>query len=411
MEVYPAPADCAFFSLHLIYLKFFGSSAQLTSAQMLRAEHQHSAVSPAAVSPATVFPSLEASDFAVSLDFFSGPMDLLLHLVHQQEVEIEKVSMRLIAEQYLSVIARAQMVDLEKASEYLVIAATLLSLKSASMLPQQAELESEAEQENSEQFYEELRERLRQYEITKRRARALVELPQLGVDVYSRNDRRALQPTPEMLAEPEEVTSMGLLFARLLKRIGGAMKSYRVRLESISVVSYMMKIVDSLGGMTEAKNEVGSLPAQGRRTFSSLLSGFISTGVHDKKRESSAPGKNVASLADEQKGIVIGSFIAVLELVKRGFIHAVQPSDREEITLELSLAGYGPMESEFDLLAAQREDVDRANQAGVQHSSAAPSNIVPFPSGSTAGAGSALNDDPEEEVEEVRLKEANNRGD
>jgi len=338
-----------------------------------------------------LFPTLETADFAIALDFFSGPMDLLLHLVHQQEVDIEKVSMKLIAEQYLAVIARAQIIDLEKASEYLVIAATLLSLKSASMLPQ-AIIENDLEQENSEQFYEELRARLRAYEVTKRRARALVDLPQLGVDVFSRNDRRALQPTPEMLAEPEEVTSMGLLFARLLKRIGGAVSSYRVRLESISVVSYMMKIVDSLG----ESSAVAAAPGQ-RRTFSSLLRTFFASGNQDRV---------TAGKVDHGRSVLIGSFIAVLELVKRGFIHVAQPSDHEDITLELALAGYGPMESEFDLISARHvepaEEPETEELKKPRHSS----NIVHFPGGSQSLAESEM-DGSEDEFAQVQLKEAN----
>ena len=369
-------------------------------------EHQNTESSAGSASGSlsgAMFPTLETSDFAISLDFFSGPMDLLLHLVHQQEVDIEKVSMKLIAEQYLAVIGRAQIIDLEKASEYLVIAATLLSLKSASMLPQ-AVIENDLEQENSEQFYEELRARLRAYEVTKRRARALVELPQLGVDVFSRNDRRALQPTPEMLAEPEEVTSMGLLFARLLKRIGGVMSSYRVRLDSISVVSYMMKIVDSLGefaGSTPGSGATDGLRSGGRKTFSSLLGSFFKSGAASSSAASAGESKAV-----QNRSVVIGSFIAVLELVKRGFVHVAQPSDHEDITIELSLAGYGPMESEFDLISARHVESPDADLEMPRQ----PSNVVHFPGAGHSVSDSvsdSLTDGGDTEFEEVHLKEAN----
>lgn len=270
-------------------------------------------------------PAPSESGFFVSLDFFSGPMDLLLHLVHQQEVDVSQVSMKLIAEQYLELVSRAKFLDLEKASEYLVIAATLLSIKSASLLPNESHGEIEEIDTSSEQFYEELRARLRAYEQTKARARALIELPQLGVDVFTRVDRKALLPTPEMLAEPEEVTSLALLFGRLLKRVGGAVQSYRIRLESISVVSYMMKIVDSFGLDIEHKKNA---------SFRNLLGRFMSN--------------EAAATTDKRRGVIIGGFIAVLELVKRGVLEVSQSGESADIALNMKLAQFGPLDSEFD---------------------------------------------------------------
>ncbi len=343
------------------------------------------AKTPASV-PASGPGASPAADFSISLDFFSGPMDLLLHLVHQQEVAIENVSMRLIAEQYLTIISRARLLDLEKASEYLVIAATLLSIKSASLLPSAPALEDPTTEEGSEQFYEELRARLRAYAITKSRARALSAMPQLGVDTFSRIDRRSLQPTPEMLAEPEEVTSLALLFGRLLKRIGGALNSYRIRLEPISVVSFMMKIVDTLGQKDSPGADVP--PIEG--SFRALVRKFRSLAAAEN-----APDKKPTGASDapegEDRSVVIGSFIAVLELVKRGFLQAFQNSDREDIRLELALAEYGGQSSEMSSEFDETPD-------------AAASNIVQFPTPAPAVA-----EELEEEV--VVLKEANTRGD
>nr|MBP9838161.1 segregation/condensation protein A [Pseudomonadota bacterium] len=124
----------------------------------------------------------QLNDFNIDLEFFSGPMDLLLHLVQQQEVSIEQVSMSVITRQYLEIVHRAQFLDIEKASEYLVIAATLLSIKSQSLLPS-SDLDSSdlVEEERNEKFYEELREQLKAYQLAKARAQALINTPQLGV--------------------------------------------------------------------------------------------------------------------------------------------------------------------------------------------------------------------------------------
>ena len=75
------------------------------------------------------------SEFLVNLEFFSGPMDLLLHLVEQQEVEIENVDLSEVCDQYLKIVERSAELDLERAGEYLVVAATLVARKSEAILP------------------------------------------------------------------------------------------------------------------------------------------------------------------------------------------------------------------------------------------------------------------------------------
>lgn len=263
--------------------------------------------------------AVNRAPFAVRLEFFSGPMDLLLHLIHQREVPVSQVCLKDVCEQYLKIISDASFLDLEKASEYLVIAATLLAIKSRMLLPagegmtaDEAELMNpEAE---GEAFYDELRKRLEEYDRTRRRAAALIERPQLGVDTFSRIDRKALLPTPEMLAEPEEITSLTVLFAGLLRRIGATGKSYLVRLEPISVVSFMMKVMGSFGGA------VAAIGSESRRSFREVLAG-CARGL-DLRR--SVGGTDAEKRGPEglssARGVVIGTFIAVLELVKRGLV-------------------------------------------------------------------------------------------
>jgi segregation and condensation protein A len=301
-------------------------------------------------------------DFAISLDFFSGPMDLLLHLVHQQEVAIQEVSMRLIAEQYLQVISQARFLDLEKASEYLVIAATLMSIKSASLLPVVSqEQQEEPAEELGEKFYEELRAKLQAYELTKVRAKALIDLPQLGVDVYSRVDRKALLPTPEMLAEPEEASSLALLFGQLIRRIGKSAALYTIRADSISVVSYMMRIVDSFTPGKSGSEDSAEGPRQTavtaseRKSFRTLVQSYLRC-MKPASSSASAEALDKAA-AGQRRGVVIGSFIAVLELVKRGLLSAAQREDGSDIEIALRMTADDPQitaaeattfESEFD---------------------------------------------------------------
>ena len=133
------------------------------------------------------------TNFNFDLDFFSGPLDLLLHLVRTEEVSIEEVKMSVIADKYLAIINSSTIIDLEKAAEYLVIAATLMSIKSQSLLSKNVAPEEEEDAYPGSDFYEQLRERLKQYELTKMRAEALRQLPQLNVNTFTRPDRVVLK--------------------------------------------------------------------------------------------------------------------------------------------------------------------------------------------------------------------------
>ena len=76
-----------------------------------------------------------STQLQVKLDVFDGPLDLLLHLVLQQDVDITKVPLASVCEQYVTHLALMERLDIDVASEYLVIAATLLFIKSKKLLP------------------------------------------------------------------------------------------------------------------------------------------------------------------------------------------------------------------------------------------------------------------------------------
>ncbi len=78
-------------------------------------------------------------DFRVSLEVFDGPFDLLLSLIGKHELDITEVSLSLVTDEFISYLARIEgqgLIELDRASEFLVVAATLLDLKIASLLPQ-----------------------------------------------------------------------------------------------------------------------------------------------------------------------------------------------------------------------------------------------------------------------------------
>ncbi|MGH7708270.1 MAG: segregation and condensation protein A [Vulcanimicrobiaceae bacterium] len=99
----------------------------------------------------------------VQLEIFDGPLDLLLHLVRERQLDITTVPLAAVAQQYFEYVALMEELDVEQAAEYLVIAATLVFLKSRSLLPPiPSDLLPEGE-ESAEEVEERLRARLIAY--------------------------------------------------------------------------------------------------------------------------------------------------------------------------------------------------------------------------------------------------------
>lgn len=107
--------------------------------------------------------SPEAGGLRVSLDVFDGPLDLLLNLVKERQLDIATVPLALVADQYLAYIQAMQSLDVELAADYLVVASTLVFLKSKALLPP-IPMEFAAEGDESAEAVEaRLRERLIAY--------------------------------------------------------------------------------------------------------------------------------------------------------------------------------------------------------------------------------------------------------
>ncbi|MCB0346094.1 MAG: segregation/condensation protein A [Bdellovibrionales bacterium] len=271
---------------------------------------------------------LMASEFQVRLGFFAGPMDLLLHLVRRQEVSIAEVEMAKVADQYLEIIESARHIDLDVATEFLVVATTLVAIKSERVLPRHPVNDEGSELE--EDPYGDLRERLRRYEIFKERAKEIRALPQLGATTFARRDRSFVEPEPESLEIDEEIQSIGFTFVRLLKRIGETVNSMRISLEPVSVVDCMMKIIDAFSIRTGVKGAARSF-------FELLRERRPDTPESAPALEDMDPEAAAEHVKLERRNVFIGNFIAVLELVKRGVIHVEQPRESADIQLSMCL--------------------------------------------------------------------------
>lgn len=135
----------------------------------------------------TTVPIAESHVLHVSLDVFDGPLDLLLGLVREQRLDVATVPLARLAEQYLAYLSSMTALDVERAGEYLVIAATLVFLKSKALLPPiPSDLLPEGE-ESAEEAEARLRGRLIVYSRYRETARLLRERADGATGTYARS--------------------------------------------------------------------------------------------------------------------------------------------------------------------------------------------------------------------------------
>ncbi|MBJ18009.1 MAG: segregation/condensation protein A [bacterium] len=183
------------------------------------------------------------SGYAVKLAIFEGPLDLLLHLIRQNEVDITDIPIQRIAEQYLETIELMQELNLDVAAEYLVMAATLALIKSRMLLPHE-----ELEDEDGIDPRADLVQRLLQYQRFKEAAETLSRRRLLGRDVWS-----VVGPGPRKTPEGEREIEVGLFdlvaaFKDVLENaVGADSLRHEVETEEVTVRDRMLVVMDLLG--------------------------------------------------------------------------------------------------------------------------------------------------------------------
>ena len=251
--------------------------------------------------------------FSVSTPLFDGPIDLLLHLVKTNELSVTRVSLAEVAEQYMQCLDMMRSFDLEIAGEYLVIAATLLSIKSSVLLNEPVELVAD-EEGNLYDPYEALLAQLREAAIYQDAALELGRRSMLGVDVFEGPSLlRYVDARPREYCRHDPVL-LGKAFSRLLQKASERGVSITISVDSVSIVERMMKVLKLL-------------------------------------EESNGPVVFYALVPDvTSRASVISTFVALLELCKRGAITVVQNDSFEEIFIALSGTDVDPCElaSDFD---------------------------------------------------------------
>jgi len=199
------------------------------------------------------------ADYQVQLDVFEGPMDLLVYLIRKNEIDIYDIPIALITDQYLSHIDRIEAMDLEKAGDFLLMAATLLQIKSRMLLPREA-----AEEEEYEDPRTELVEKIIEYLQFKEIAEHMRALEKLSLSQAERGFSELEQHSEEQDPQVEAtINELILAFGRLLVKGPPPEPVHRVERERLST-----------GKRTEEIRRM--LSKKGRVLFSDLLAGRTS---------------------------------------------------------------------------------------------------------------------------------------
>ena len=177
----------------------------------------------------------------VQLKIYEGPLDLLLHLIRKNELSITDVPIASITEQYLAALELMQGLDLDVSGEYLVMAATLLHIKSKMLLP--PEEDDDEEDEEGGDSREELIRRLLEYERFKNAARELEEREILNRDVFVRQGRS--ERVTDVSFEQLSVFDLMSALQRVLERFPGP-SVHTVVQETVSVRERMTYLLDEL---------------------------------------------------------------------------------------------------------------------------------------------------------------------
>ncbi len=243
--------------------------------------------------------------YRVKLPDFEGPLDLLLHLIQQHELDIMDIPIAFITEKYLEYVKMMEDLTIDVASEYLVMAATLTHIKSKMMLPTPPE-EDDGAPELEEDPRLELVRRLLEYQRYKQVASELADRALLGRDVFTRGQAAPSSEGPAPLA-PVSLFKLLEAFQGILKKTR-ALMDHEIDLERISIADRISQLSDLL-------------QVRKRAEFEDLFEN------------------------DRTRADVVVTFMALLEMAKMRMIRLAQTASYGPINIELAVVDELPEEA------------------------------------------------------------------
>ena len=246
----------------------------------------------------------------LTLPFFEGPLDLLLHLIEREELDITTVTLVAVADQYMQILHQNEQINLDQLADFIWIGARLLLLKSRALLPRP---ESDAPIDDDEDLGDDLARQLMEYKLFKEAAGQLRGIESSGVHSYPR-----IAPPPELPA-PHGLDGVTLDLLRQMVEM--ALNRVPEETEPVQIIQPHKFTVSEKIEMLR-----GRLIADGRISFRGVVE------------------------ACRTRMEIIVSFLAVLELIKSRVLDAEQDAafadiilvPTEEQTLDVEVS------SEFD---------------------------------------------------------------
>lgn len=233
---------------------------------------------------------MQTDDYKVKLEnVFEGPMDLLIHLIRKNEVDIYDIPIALITEQYLAYLEWMKLLNIDNVGDFLLMASTLAHIKSRMLLPNHGI----ADEEEDPRL--ELVRPLAEYLRIRSAAEALANRNLLGETIFTRKAR-----VKGLVDDDQEMIQVGLFelidaFQRIIQKVG---KDHSVELAADEV-----SVKDRMNDILAVIEEKGSV------TFAELFAGAA------------------------EKRFIIVNFLALLELMKLSLVRAVQSAHSGVIRL------------------------------------------------------------------------------
>lgn len=231
----------------------------------------------------------ERDPYEVRLEVFEGPLDLLLYLIRKDELDVYDIPIAHITSQYLGFLGQIPRLDLEQAGDFILMAATLMKLKSQLLLPR----DEIAGEEGEEDPRQELVRRLLEYQQFKEIAEWLFDQRSTQRDIFLRRQKTSEETDQDL--QPVSLFDLLSVYKRVLDTVPAALV-HRIIEEEVTIQACVDRVL-------------GVLAQRSRVSFFELVQG----GGRDT---------------------LIATFVSILELLKGQLIHAQQAQPFDEIWIE-----------------------------------------------------------------------------
>ena len=238
----------------------------------------------------------DVNKYVVKLENFDGPLDLLLHLIKDAKMDINDIKLSQITEPYLEYLSQIDKVDMEQASEFITVAATLIEIKSKELLPKEEVVLDEEDPE------EKLKRQVKEYALFKEASEKLHNIENIN----------KFYKSPDKNADKARVVLTDFVLDKLLDAFVGIL----AKVDKKTKVEEPKKIVKDRFTVAEKIVQIRqTMAVQERIKFSDLFE------------------------EENTKSDVINVFLALLELLKMQIVRVVQKDIFEEIEIFSNIKG------------------------------------------------------------------------